>query len=228
MHLVDRSVGFVGSTAIVGNTVPVGVGLGLSIQLRGTDQVSCVFLGDAVVEEGVFFESVNFAVLRKLPILFVCENNLYSVYSPLGVRQPRGRAIHEMVSGLGIETHAGDGNDAVAVYERVSEAVATIRRERRPVFLEFSTYRWREHCGPNYDNHIGYRTEAEYLEWKTTDPVERLINGMQAEGVLIDATLRAMERGIADEVADAFAFAEASPFPEPGELFDHVYAEVVR
>lgn len=226
MHLVDTSVGFVGSTAIVGNTVPVGVGLGLSIQLKGTDQVSCVFLGDAVVEEGVFFESVNFAVLRKLPVLFVCENNLYSVYSPLGVRQPAGRAIHQMVAGLGIETHSDDGNDVVTVHQRVSEAVATIRREQRPIFLEFSTYRWREHCGPHYDNHIGYRTEAEYLEWKATDPVERLIASMRADASLTDASLQAMEQQIAQEVADAFAFAEASPFPDPAELFDHVHAEV--
>jgi len=226
MHLVDTSVGFVGSTAIVGNTVPVGVGLGLSIQLKGTDQVSCVFLGDAVVEEGVFFESVNFAVLRKLPVLFVCENNLYSVYSPLGVRQPGGRAIHEMVAGLGIETHMGDGNDVVAVHKRVSEALATIRREQRPIFLEFSTYRWREHCGPHYDNHIGYRTEDEYLKWKAMDPVDRLIAAMREDASLTDASLQAMEQGIAQEVTDAFAFAEASPFPDPGELFDHVYAEV--
>ena len=223
MHLVDRSVGFVGSTAIVGNTIPVGVGLGLSIQLQGTDQVSCVFLGDAAVEAGVFFESVNFAVVRGLPVLFVCENNLYSVYSPLAVRQPRGRAIDRMVAGLGLETCAADGNDAPGVYALAEKAIQTIRREQRPVFLEFATYRWREHCGPHFDNHIGYRTEGEFADWKARDPIARLTVSMREHGALTDEGLRAMEAGIRAEVEEAFAFAEASPFPEPEQLFDHVY-----
>ena len=225
MHLVDRSVGFIGSTAIVGNTVPVGVGLGLSIQLHGTDQVSCVFLGDAVVEEGVFFESVNFAVVRSLPVLFVCENNLYSVYSSLDVRQPRGRAIDRMVAGLGLETCAADGNDALGVYALAEKAIHTIRREQRPVFLEFATYRWREHCGPHFDNHIGYRTEAEFVDWKARDPIARLTASMHEQGALTDEGFRAMEEDIRAEVEGAFAFAEASPFPAPEELFDHVYSQ---
>ncbi len=96
MHLVDESVGFMGSTAIVAGTVPVGVGLAYPMKIQHSGQIACIFLGDAVVETGVFFESVNFAVLRQLPVLFVCENNLYSVYSPMGVRQPAGRSIHKM------------------------------------------------------------------------------------------------------------------------------------
>ena len=93
MHLIDESVSFMGSTAIVGSTIPVGVGLGLSIRLNNTDQISCIFFGDGAVEEGVFYESLNFAALKKLPVLFICENNLYSVYSPFKVRQPAGRKI---------------------------------------------------------------------------------------------------------------------------------------
>ncbi|NBW52030.1 MAG: thiamine pyrophosphate-dependent dehydrogenase E1 component subunit alpha, partial [Betaproteobacteria bacterium] len=96
MHLVDESVGFMGSTAIVAGTIPVGVGLAYGIKCKKSDQVSCVFHGDATVEAGVFFESVNFAVVKRLPVLFVCENNLYSVYSPLSVRQPQGRSIAQM------------------------------------------------------------------------------------------------------------------------------------
>lgn len=224
MHLVDRAVGFMGSTAIVGNTVPVGVGLALSIQLHGTDQVSCVFLGDAVVEEGVFFESANFAALRRLPVLFVCENNLYSVYSPLGVRQPAGRSIAGLVAAIGIETHSCDGNDAAGAYAVAAKAVQTIRTEKRPVFLEFSTYRWREHCGPNYDNHIGYRTEAEYDEWKLRDPIARLLAQMQADGSVTTAELEQMTNEIRAEVDAAFTFAETSPFPSPEAMFDHVVA----
>ena len=115
MHLIDESVGFMGSTAIVAGTIPVGVGLAYGMKCQGTDQVSCVFHGDAAVEAGVFFESVNFAAIKKLPVLFICENNLYSVYSPLSVRQPKGRSIAKMAEGLGIKTASGDGNDVVEV-----------------------------------------------------------------------------------------------------------------
>lgn len=223
MHLIDQSVGFMGSTAIVGNTVPVGVGLGLSIQLHGTDQVSCVFLGDAVVEEGVFFESANFAALHKLPVLFVCENNLYSVYSPLGVRQPPGRAIDQMVAGLGVETCVADGNDAVAVHALTERMARKLRAGNGPAFLLLSTYRWREHCGPNYDNHIGYRTEEEYLQWKARDPISRLLAALEEHGSLAADDLRRMEQDIRDEVEEAFAFAESSPFPAADELMTHVY-----
>src|SRR3989442_1358391 len=141
MHLIDESAGFMGSTAIVGGTVPVGVGLAYGMKLRRTSQVSCIFMGDAVAEAGVFFESVNFAVLKKLPVLFVCENNLYSVYSPLRVRQPEGRRIHEMVSAMGMPADHGDGNDAPLVYEAVAEGIEAIRAGEGPRFFEFATYR---------------------------------------------------------------------------------------
>jgi len=166
MHLVDHDAGFVGSTAIVGGTLPVGVGLGYGIKLSKTDQVSCIFLGDAVAEAGVFLESINFSVLKELPVLFICENNLYSVYSPLSVRQPKNREIWRMAKAMGIDASYGDGNDALSVLDKVSTAVSKIRSGGGPVFIEFSTYRWREHCGPLYDNDLGYRTQSEFLEWK--------------------------------------------------------------
>jgi len=227
MHLIDRSVNFMGSTAIVGNTIPIGVGLGLSIQLHGTDQVSCVFLGDGAVEEGVFFESVNFAVLKKLPVLFLCENNLYSVYSPLRVRQPEGRVIHQMVAGIGLETGAGDGNDVLGVYERVQQAVSSIRAGNGPIFLEFATYRWREHCGPNFDNDIGYRTEQEYLEWKAQDPISRFEADLLTQKIVIQKDIEALRDNLQKEVDDAFDFAESSPFPSQDDFYNHVYAESV-
>ena len=153
MHLIDESVGFMGSTAIVGGTVPVGVGLAYGMKYKKVIKLA-VFFGDAVVETGAFFESVNFSALKKLPVLFVCENNLYSVYSPLSVRQPDGRSIADMAASLGITTYSGDGNDVTAVYEKVSSCLSEIRAGSGPQLLEFSTYRWLEHCGPAYDNDI--------------------------------------------------------------------------
>ncbi len=223
MHLVDLTVGFAGSTAIVANSIPVGVGLALSAQLHGTDQVSCVFLGDAAVEEGSFHESANFSAVRKLPVLFICENNLYSVYSPMRVRQPHERKIHEMARAIGIAASDGDGNDAEAVYRQSVEAVGNIRSGQGPQFLEFYTYRWREHCGPNYDNDIGYRSEAEFLEWKNLDPIRRYETYLTGARRLPGARIEAMQQGIEAEVNAAFEFADTSPFPASGDAFLHVY-----
>jgi len=223
MHLVDRSVGFMGSTAIVGGTIPVGVGLGLSIKLHGTDQVSAVFFGDAAVEEGVFFESVNFSVLKRLPVLFVCENNLYSVYSSLRVRQPENRKIFNMVGALGIENGHGDGNDAREVYSMMSKAAEAIRRGEGPCFLEFMTYRWREHCGPNYDNDIGYRTIEEFDRWKKRDPIALFEKKTIEQGLISDEDLRKIGKNIKDEVDEAFDFAEKAPFPPAEEAFNHLF-----
>jgi TPP-dependent pyruvate/acetoin dehydrogenase alpha subunit len=224
MHLVDEGAGFMGSTAIVGGTVPVGVGLALASKQRRTGQVTCVFLGDAVAETGVFFESVNFAVLKKLPVLFLCENNLYSVYSPLHVRQPEGRRIFEVAAAMGLPAEEGDGNDARAVYETVARGLEAIRAGDGPRFYEFATYRWREHCGPLYDNDIGYRTEAEFLSWKAREPVAALRAALLAEKVATEGDVQQMQSDIDREVGAAFDFAERSPFPAAAEAFTHEYA----
>lgn len=225
MHLIDASVGFMGSTAIVGNTIPVGVGLGYSIKLKGTDQVSCIFLGDGAIESGVFYESVNFAALKRLPVLFVCENNFYSVYSPLSVRQPPGRVISRMVEQIGVPSHAGNGNDALGVFALVSSIVQSIRSGEGPCFLEFSTYRWREHCGPNYDNHIGYRDEEEFLVWREREPIAPLEQLLLAEKTITRSDIADMEAAIAAETEEAFRFAEDSPFPDEREAYTHLFAE---
>jgi pyruvate dehydrogenase E1 component alpha subunit len=222
MHLVDKEVGFMGSTAIVGSSIPIGVGLGLSIKLQNTDQVSCIFLGDGATEEGVFYESVNFAVLKQLPVLFICENNLYSVYSPLDVRQPAGRRIHEMVKAMGISSQAGNGNNVVEIYLKVSEAVELIRQKGGPYFFEFHTYRWREHCGPNFDNNIGYRTEEEFLSWKAQDPILSCEQQLLDQQWISSEEIVEMQESIKNEVKVAFDFAEKSPFPRAEDAFTHL------
>lgn len=223
MHLIDVSAGFMGSTAIVGNIVPVGVGLALSIQLRKTNQVSCIFLGDGAVEAGAFYEAVNFCAVRNLPVLFICENNLYSVYSPIAVRQPKDREIHCMVAGMGLTTAHGDGNDVLQVYEMTASALTAIRAGQGPQFLEFATYRWREHCGPNYDNDIGYRAEEEFRAWKAKDPIVRFEKELEMTGDLANIDLVEMDRMISAEVEQAFEFAETSPFPDRDQAFSKIF-----
>jgi len=225
MHLIDKEVGFMGSTALVGGTIPVGVGLALSIRLSKASQISCVFFGEAATEEGVFYESVNFAALKQLPVLFICENNLYSVYSPLNVRQPAARNICQVVASMGIPAEYGDGNNAIEVYNKVSDAIKSIRNGKGPYFFEFETYRWREHCGPNFDNDLGYRTEEEFLSWKAKDPVALLETKLLDCGVISQEDIQKMVANIQDEVDQAFIFAEQSPFPEPEEAFTDLYAK---
>jgi len=213
MHLIDKSVGFMGSTAIVGNTIPVAVGLGLALKLKKEKLISCVFFGDAAVEEGVFFESINFAIIHNLPVLFICENNLYSVYSGLDVRQPKGRKIFEMVKALGIETDHGDGNKVEEVYKKTSFAKKKILEGKGPQFIEFETYRHREHCGPNYDNTLGYREEKEFLAWKNRDPLRSFFENET------DLDSEIMSR-ISKEIEQAHEFADKSDYPSEKDFLD--------
>ncbi|MBT5304499.1 MAG: thiamine pyrophosphate-dependent dehydrogenase E1 component subunit alpha [Candidatus Scalindua sp.] len=225
MHIVDESVGFMGSTSIVGGTIPIGTGLGFSIMLNKTDQLSCVFLGDGATEEGVFYESLNFAILKKLPVIYICENNLYSVYSPLGVRQPAERSISKMVQSLGMASESSDGNEVVDVYIKARSAVEYIRKGRGPFFLEFATYRWREHCGPNFDNDIGYRTEAEFVSWKEKDPIALVENKIKDRCLMDHEEIQGMDSLIESEVNNAFGFAEGSPYPLQEEAFVDLFKE---
>lgn len=219
MHLIDKSCGFFGSTAIVGNTIPVAVGVALSQKIRNSESICCVFFGDGAVEEGVFYEAANFAALKKLPILFVCENNLYSVYSPLNVRQPVGREIYKMVNSIGIDSIKCDGNKPDEVFATIKRLKKELLDGEGPKFVELDTYRWREHCGPNYDNDIGYRTIEEYELWKEKDP----ISYFEAKyGDNIDLSVKDL---INQEIDRAFQFAEESPFPKPEEIYTHLYSD---
>ena len=227
MHLIDQRVGFMGSTAIVSNTIPVGVGLGLAIQLEKTDQISCVFLGDGAVEEGVFYESLNFAVIRKLPLLFICENNSYSVYTPIQKRQPPHRKIHELARAIGAYSFFEDGNDVLAAYETILQATNMLRSGTGPCFVELLTYRWREHCGPNYDNELGYRSISEFEQWVQKDPLvihkKYLIDKLNCK----ESELSAIRYEVESEIAQAFQFANTSPYPDTNEGLRGEYSETI-
>lgn len=224
MHLIDESVGFKGSTAIVGNTIPIGVGLALSQKIRQEKNISVVFVGDGAIEEGVFYEAANFAALKNLPVLFVCENNLYSVYSGLESRQPKERKIHQMVAALGLTTYSGDGNDVVSAHQILAQAVSEIKQGQGPVFVELSTYRWREHCGPNYDNQLGYRSEEEFLAWQTLEPIARFEQWLQDNNLMTVQAMNDLRQQVAETVKESFIFAKSSPFPDESTLGNHVYA----
>ena len=224
MHLIDRAAGFVGAVPIVGSTIPIATGLAFADKLRGRDRVTVAFLGDAATEEGVFHESINFAQLHRLPIVYVCENNLYSVYSPMRVRQSDTRAIHQIAAGHGLLTRQGDGNDVLAVHDLTSAAAAHARSGAGPVFLELATYRWREHCGPGWDNNIGYRSEDEYEAWRALDPIAALQRRLTEAGAFDPVAHAHTVEVIQNEIDRAFAAALAAPFPASASMEQHVYA----
>lgn len=218
MHLLDNKVNFY-AVPIVGSTIPIAVGTAFASLTTNKSFVSVAFFGDAAVEEGVFYESLNFASLKKLPIVFVCENNLYSVYSPLKVRQPANRSNIKIANGHGIEGYLGDGNNAEEVYSLATTAIEKARNGEGPTFLEFATYRWREHCGPNYDNNLGYRTESEFENWKMQDPIRQLERQYMSEFEIQEMIIK-----IEKEINEAFFFAKNDQFPQEDMLSQHVYA----
>ena len=224
MHLIDKSVGFMGTSAIVGNSIPIGVGLALSNQLKENNFLSVIYLGDGAIEEGVFYESLNFAIVRNLRVLFVCENNLYSVYSPLSVRQPAGREIFKMVKGFGIKSEVCDGNDIEESYRLSQDVAKQMREDGKPFFIEFKTYRHREHCGPNFDNDIGYRSSEEFELWKSKDPILNIQKILLEKNICDINNLCEIKKGIDLEVNEAFKFAEESNFPEKEAAFKDIYS----
>lgn len=223
MHLVDLSAGFLGATPIVGSTIPIAVGAAFGSVMRGEKRVAVAFFGDGATEEGVLHESLNFAALKKLPVLFVCENNLYSVQSPLSVRQPEGREIFNLAQGHGMESYQGDGNNVIEVYRLAGQAVRKAREGNGPTFLEFKTYRWREHCGPYFDEDLGYRSKNEVEEWQRRCPIEMLRANLLGEGVLSIKEIEDMVIELRTEIEAAVVFAKESPFPTGEQLTENVY-----
>jgi len=172
-HLCDPDVGFIASAPILAGTVPVAVGYSWKQKSDGRKAVSVAYIGDAVIEEGILHESVSFSALHKLPILFVCENNLYSVHAHIDVRQPH-RSIAGLIAAHGLRSVVVDGNDVVAVQDTCASALAGIRAGNGPVFIEATTYRMLEHVGPSADWQLGYRSASEGAEWSTRDPILKL------------------------------------------------------
>jgi TPP-dependent pyruvate/acetoin dehydrogenase alpha subunit len=219
MHLIDTAAGVMGTSAVVGTTIPQAVGYAYALKLHKKDSVVVSFFGDGAVEEGVFHESMNFASLKKLPIIFICENNFYAIHSHQLARQPMSN-ICERMQAYGIPAERVDDNDVLKIYALVKKGIDEIRNGGvGPRFFECMAYRWKEHVGPNEDFHAGYRSIEEAKWWYERDQV-KLIGGRLEPGVRKD-----LEAEIEAEIQEAFAFAEQSPFPADEELFSQVYDE---
>jgi TPP-dependent pyruvate/acetoin dehydrogenase alpha subunit len=218
MHLIDPEAGVMGASAVVGTTIANAVGYAYSVKLRKRNSVVMSFFGDGGSEEGVFAESLNFAVLKKLPVVFVCENNGYAIHTHQSQRQGLpdicGRA-----RAAGVTSELITDNDILKMYDRATATVDALRdgMVTGPFFFECQTYRWKEHVGPNEDFKLGYRTKEQAQPWVENDQVKRLA------GLLPARRRKQIEAEVDAEIDEAVAFAEASPFPELSELMTDVF-----
>jgi TPP-dependent pyruvate/acetoin dehydrogenase alpha subunit len=222
MHLIDVRAGVMGTSAVVGTTIPHAVGYAYAMRLRRKDTVVASFFGDGAIDEGVFHESMNFAGLRKLPIIFVCENNSYAIHSHQLARQPASNIVERARTYL-IPAERVEDNDVLRIYDLVKAATDEIRSgQSGPRFFECMTYRWKEHVGPNEDFDKGYRSISEAQAWFENDQLKRLEN-------LLEPQVR--ERIVAEvevEIEQAFEFAESSPFPAEEELYTDMFGEAAQ
>jgi acetoin:2,6-dichlorophenolindophenol oxidoreductase subunit alpha len=226
MHLADTKVGIIGESAIVGGGIPLAVGAALSIQVRGTDQVSLCFFGDGAANQGTFGESLNLAAIWKLPVVFFCENNGYAIST--SVVSSHGQPdIAKRADGYGIPGVIVDGQDAEAVHEVTFDAVTRARSGAGPTLIEAKTYRFDEHCR-NLTVPIPYRTSEEVDKYKTQrDPITLYRSVLRSRGVCEDA-LRATEKEVADAVAEALRFARESPDPAFADVYEYMFSNPIH
>jgi len=225
MHVIDPAVGMLGAAPIVAGTIALAVGAAYAARVRGEDRVSVSFFGDGAAGEGVLYESINLAELGRLPVIFVCENNLYSTHLP--IRECRATSeIYRVGEGFGVWSQRVDGNDVIAVFEAGREAVSRCRRGDGPAFIECMTYRLRGHVGPD-DNiqgaHTDIRPAEEIAAWRERDPIAALGARMVAAGEIDQAGLDRLAGEVEADVDAAFAFARSSSFPRAEEGPRHVF-----
>jgi TPP-dependent pyruvate/acetoin dehydrogenase alpha subunit len=217
MHLIDTSVHMMGTSAIVATTIPHAVGYAFALKARKAKQIVVCFFGEGAMDEGVCYESLNFAALKKLPILFVCENNHYAIYSHIRDRMPHPDPC-ERAGVFRIPNERIDHGDTLQIRDAAQRAVAKVRAGEGPHFIECMTYRWRDHVGPEEDRKWKYRPDEELDAWIRRDELERL-------GQMLELNERRKIEAAADaEIAEAFAHADASAFPGPEELATNVFA----
>ncbi len=225
MHLSFPDVGFIGSSAIVAGSAPPAVGAALAFSIKKMDNVSVVFFGDGATDEGVWYESLNFAALKKLPVIFVCENNLYSTHvhisNHLADTDIQKKADVFRMPGVRV-----DGNDVIEVFKAAEKAVRAAREGKGPTLIECMTYRWRGHVGPNFDLEEGLRSKDEVDYWMKRGPIKRLEKHLQSQNMVSESERLQIRRDVEKEVEESLAFAKKSPYPSEDTLLKHVFKEM--
>jgi TPP-dependent pyruvate/acetoin dehydrogenase alpha subunit len=224
MHLISPRNALLGTVPIVAATIPIAVGAALAARLDGSDSVAVSFFGDGATEEGAFHESMNLAATRRLPIVFVCENNLFSSHLHISLRQPKN-ILARYAAAHCIPSCTIDGNDVIAVSQASAAAFERARRGEGPAFIEGVTYRWRGHVGHREDNDVGVQRESTLASWKKRDPIRRLADALTSAGLLSTGKLLEINEEMADEVTKALSLAEKAPFPPAEAVLELVYSK---
>ena len=223
MHLFDIDAGILSSVPIVGSSIPLATGSALSSKIDGEKDVTAVFFGDATVEEGVFHESMNFASLYNLPVIFICENNLYSCYTKLEERQPK-RPISKLGQAHKVKTFITDGNDVDKVFRYSNDAISYSRSNSKPAFIILNTYRYLEHCGPSNDNNLKYRSLKEYNYWINRDPITTYKKKLLNKKIISFDEVNKIETYLQKRIENAFKFAINSKLPDKSLSKKYIYA----
>jgi pyruvate dehydrogenase E1 component alpha subunit len=223
MHLVARDIGFPGASAIVGGTIPQAVGSALAFSLRKKEEVSVAFFGDGATDEGVFYESLNFAALRKLPVVFICENNFYSTHMHISERHANVE-IYRKAEVFNLPAFRVDGYNVIEVFKSASGAVEKARNGDGPTLLEYITFRWRGHVGPNWDIDKGLRSQEEVDFWVNNCSLRSLQDYLLSERLITESEKTLIEKNIEDEIEEAVRFAKESPNPDGETVMDYVFA----
>ena len=218
MHFLEPEIGMMGASAIVGGTIPLAVGSALASQMQGKDLVSVAFFGDGAIEQGAFHESLSFASLKKLPVLFICENNDLATCTHLDRRQPYSE-LYQRAESYHIPGVRTDGTKAETVYEAAVEAVERARSGGGPTFIEVVCYRWKEHVGPNTDYHLGHRSKEELDWWMARDPIKLFAQYSIKKKLLTQEKIGQISKDVQDQIEEAVLFAKESPFPKPEVMY---------
>ncbi len=225
MHLIDLKAGIYAAVPIVGSTIPIGTGIAWANKLKRNKGIVVAFFGDGATEEGVFFESLDFAALHKLPILFICENNEYSVYSHISKRQSKKRDILKIAKSMGVNSLKVSGNSVEKIFLESKKIINKIKKNSGPYLIEFKTYRNLEHCGPNNDDKLGYRKKNYLNFWKHKCPVKNYTNYLKRKKFLSNKNELIIKKKIENEINKAFKFAKESKFPNKELLNKFIYAK---
>lgn len=224
MHIIDRPNGFWGSVPIVGATVPIATGAALAAKMDGNGDVAVSYFGDGATEEGGVQESFNLASSMRLPVLFVCENNLFASHLHIDLRQPTDATVR-YAQAHKIKHELVDGNDVIAVAGATKRAVEHMRAGNGPYFIEAVTYRWKGHVGHRDDIDVGVQRKDNLIKWKKRDPIRRLTDAMLRIGLLSDVELSNMSTIIQEKILNDWQDALNAPFPSKDALMDLVYAQ---
>ena len=224
MHLIDLKAGVEAAVPIVGSTIPIGVGISWGLKLNNNKNICVIFFGDGATEEGVFLESLDFAALHSLPVLFVCEDNNYSVYSEKYKRQSSKRNIVNIAKGIGIKGQELNGNNVFEIFQKSKKIINQMKKKPAPYLLNFETFRHLEHCGPNCDDDLNYRNKNYIKFWNRNCPIKIAEKILLTKKLIQDSGILQNQTIIKKEIEKSFDFAYRSKFPKKSELNKNIYA----